>query len=121
MSDHNERAKRFESLAFECAAAANVSASPAAKEEYRKIARHYENLIEGEKRLAEARPTLQTYDATPLRLRCPARNIEFDSGIQVNPSTLARIDQIAVRMRCPLCGMIHLMIEKGEAQNDKLE
>lgn len=52
--------------------------------------------------------------AKVLHLYCPIRRIDFDSGISVEGDALARIEQIAVRMRCPICREMHLLIEKGE-------
>jgi hypothetical protein len=49
-----------------------------------------------------------------LYLHCPVRRIEFNSGITVAPDTLAQIEQIAIRMRCPICRDMHFLIEKGE-------
>ena len=113
MSDQYETAKRYKTLAFECAAAARIAATPTAKEEYKKIAAHYESLAEAEAKLAEAYENAEDWGKS-LHLRCPNRKTEFDSGIQVSRQALARIEQIAVRLQCPLCGVTHLLIEKGE-------
>ncbi len=53
-----------------------------------------------------------------LYLHCPVRCIEFNSGITVARDTLVQIEQIAVRMRCPICRDMHLLIEKGELNED---
>ena len=105
MSDHHDRATRFRRLASECTTAARNSDSAAASEEFKALSKHYQELAEGEMSLAAARLLI---------LQCPNRKAEFDSGILVSDDKLAWIEQIAVRILCPLCGRTHMLIEKGE-------
>lgn len=49
-----------------------------------------------------------------LYLFCPVRQKQFVSGVQLDLDILARIEHIGIRMKCPLCEQMHLLVEKGE-------
>ena len=48
-----------------------------------------------------------------LTFYCPLMRQEFTSGVYVESHALARIERIAVRMKCPICEEMHLLIERG--------
>jgi hypothetical protein len=53
-----------------------------------------------------------------LHLFCPERRVYFDSGIAVTREALKGIEQIAVRIRCPVCNNMHLLFETGELDEE---
>ena len=53
-------------------------------------------------------------DAASLIFTCRVQRKQFDSGIRAIGSTIAHMEHIAVRMKCPICEEVHLFVEKGE-------
>ena len=49
-----------------------------------------------------------------LLLFCPVQQKQFVSGIRIDVDTLARVEHVGIRMKCPLCEQMHLLVEKGE-------
>jgi hypothetical protein len=44
---------------------------------------------------------------------CPATQKEFVSGIHTDLASLARVEQVPVRLQCPLCGATHQLTAKN--------
>ena len=112
MLTHNDDASHYRTLALRFIEAARLADTRQAKDEYTEIAEHYVQLAEAVLDFARANSSRA---GARLHLRCPVRATTFDSGLQVSHQALSRIEQIAVRSLCPLCGMTHMHIEKGDA------
>ena len=53
---------------------------------------------------------------------CPSTGREFSSGIHTDLENLARVEQIPVRLQCPICGKTHQLIAKnGYLQENAVE